>query len=143
MLATLTRTSVAAVNEGVGSDIAARRTRLGLSVRALADLAGVDRGRLAKIESGEAQNVRPATLGAIESALAAKEAVRGGSVARNVRQIGEPSEGLYELAIEGTDIRVVVKGPIRDAKKLEESALRLIRAAQADAAAAAKGRTSP
>lgn len=55
------------VVEGVGARIQARRMALGMTVKDLAELAGVDRGRLAKIEAGE--NARTSTIGAIEAAL--------------------------------------------------------------------------
>lgn len=57
--------------DDVGSSIRARRTALGMSVRALAAEAGVDRSRVTTVEDGG--SVRSATLGAIEAALSRLE----------------------------------------------------------------------
>lgn len=73
------------VTDGVGSSIRARRTALGMSVRALAVAAGVDRSRVATVEDGG--TVRPSTLGAIEAALAKLEAEMSGPYDKVPEQI--------------------------------------------------------
>lgn len=146
MLAVSEATSVALVTEGAGQRIAERRTRLGLSVSALARAAGVDRGRLAKIEDGTAANVRPATIGAIDRALDEIEAQREAPLPEGVRPIGDPADDLYEVAIEDGTRRVVVKGRPRDAqerREIEQAAVRLLREAEADARRAGRGRAIP
>lgn len=52
---------------GVGHRIQERRTKLGMTVKDLAERSGVDRGRIAKIEGGAP--ARTSTIGAIEAAL--------------------------------------------------------------------------
>jgi transcriptional regulator with XRE-family HTH domain len=146
MLAVREATSVAAVTEGAGQRIAERRTRLGLSVRALAQVAGVDRGRLAKIEDGTATNVRAATIGAIERALDELEAQRETPLPEGVRSIGDPADDLYEVALEEGGRRVVVKGRPKDAQERQEiadTAMRLLREAEADVRRAGRGRAVP
>lgn len=147
MLATQEATSVAAVTEEAGGRIAERRTRLGLSVSALARAAGVDRGRLAKIEDGTAAKVRPATIGAIERALDELEAAkREAPLPEGVRPIGDPADDLYEVAIEDGTRRVVVKGRPKDARErqeIAETAMRLLREAEADSRRAGRGRAAP
>lgn len=135
MLAAREPFSVAPVTEGAGQRIADRRTRLGLSVRALAQSAGVDRGRLAKIEDGTATNVRPATIGAIERALDELEAEHEPALPEGVRPIGDPADDLYEVAIEDGTRRVVVKGRPKDERErreIEAAAVRLMRETQVD-----------
>lgn len=57
------------VTEGeIGPELRQRREALGLSVRQLASLAQVDRGRLAALESGDPA-VRASTIGAVRSTL--------------------------------------------------------------------------
>lgn len=56
----------------LGQRIRTRRMALGMSVTALAKLAGVDRSRVSAAESGA--SVRSSTLGAIEAALSQAEA---------------------------------------------------------------------
>lgn len=128
------RTSVAAMTEGVGHRIRERRTRIGMPVNALAERAGVDRGRLAAIEAGTAKNVRPATIGAIERALDELEVERGiadTGLPPGARRIGDPADDLIEFTIEGTDgIKAVVKGPIRNMDELQAAAQKLIEGMQ-------------
>lgn len=127
------RSSVAVVTVEVGQRIRDRRTRLGLSVKALAVRAGVDRGRLAEIEKGSAVNVRDTTLGAINAALEAAERERaaGAQLPPGAHRIGDPADDLVEFTIEGTDgIRAVVKGPIRNMEELQAAARKLIEGLQ-------------
>lgn len=129
MLTMSGRASVAAVTDGAGQRIKDRRERLGVPVKALAERAGVDRGRLAEIERGVASNVRPATIGAIERALDALEAERGldADLPPGAHRIGDPADDLIEFIIEGTDgIKAVVKGPIRDMDEMQAAAQKLI-----------------
>lgn len=128
------RASVSAMTEGVGHRIRDRRTRLGMSVKALAERAGVDRGRLAAIEVDTAKNVRPATIGAIERALDELEVERGivvSDLPPGARRVGDPADDLIEFTIEGTGgIRAVVKGPIRNMDELQAAAQKLIEGMQ-------------
>lgn len=133
MLMTKERASVVVVSDDVGTQIEDRRTRLGLSRKALAERAGVDRGRLAEIEKGTAHNVRPATMGAIRQALDSLEAGRNTDLPEGARRIGDPADGLIEVEIEGTGIRVVVKGPVRDVEEIQATALHYIREIQTKA----------
>jgi transcriptional regulator with XRE-family HTH domain len=133
MLAMRERSSVAVVTDDVGQRIRARRTRLGMAVKALAERAGVDRGRLAEIEAGTATNVRPATLGAIYAALDDLERERGADadLPPGAHHIGDPGDDLVEFTIEGTDgMRAVVKGPIRNMDELQAAARKLIEGLQ-------------
>jgi transcriptional regulator with XRE-family HTH domain len=130
MLTTREPSSVTVVTEDVGRRIKERRTRIGMPVKALAERAGVDRGRLAAIEAGSATNVRPATIGAIERALDVLE-VQMGIVEHEptvgAERIGEPEDDLVEFIIEGTDgIRAIVKGPVRNMDELQAAARKLI-----------------
>jgi transcriptional regulator with XRE-family HTH domain len=128
------RASVSAMTEGVGHRIRERRTRIGMPVNALAERAGVDRGRLAAIEAGTAKNVRPATIGAIERALDELEVEHGiadPGLPPGARRIGDPADDLIEFTIEGTDgIKAVVKGPIRNMDELQAAAQKLIEGMQ-------------
>lgn len=130
MLKMLEGTSVAAVTDDVGQRIKTRRTRLGMPLKALAERAGVDRGRLSEIEAGKATNVRPATIGAIERALDEIEFETGSTepeLPPGARHVGDPADDLIEFIIEGTGgIRAVVKGPIRNMDELQAAAQKLI-----------------
>jgi transcriptional regulator with XRE-family HTH domain len=127
-------TRFGAVDEETGARIKERRVRLGMSVKALATHAGVDRGRLAEIEDG-ATNVRPSTIGAIDSALSSLEEEMGmrdrptGATTR----IGDPADDLIEFTIEGNfGVRAVVKGPVRDLDALQAAVGRLVREMKGD-----------
>src|ERR1022692_1934941 len=54
----------------IGDHVRTRREALGLSARKLARIAGIDNGTLLRIEHGDIRQPRPATLDAIETALA-------------------------------------------------------------------------
>lgn len=134
MLTTSERTSVTAVTDHVGQRIKARRTRLGLPINAVAERAGVDRGRLSAIERGTARNVRPATIGAIERALDELERERSAEpeLPPGAHRIGDPADNLVEFIIEGTGgIRAVVKGPIANMDELQAAARKLVADLQA------------
>ena len=131
MSTTRERSSVAAVSDEVGKRIRERRTRLGMDVKPLAERAGVDRGRLAKIEAGTATNVRTSTIGAIERALDELEAERRATDAAlppGVSQIGDPADDLFavEVYTDAGVLRAVVKGQPKDADVIRETAQQLM-----------------
>ena len=106
-------------DEGAGESIRERRKALGMTVKALADLAGVDRGRLAKIEAGA--NARDATVGAIEATLRRLEEEVSGPYDNGER-------GLVTFNLSGDfGVEVTVKGPVENLDELEASVERLIR----------------
>lgn len=107
---------------GVG--LGQRRAALGVSVRSLAELAGVDRGRLAKIEAG-APGARPATLGAIESALTRLEGANG----HGGPSVATATDQLVRIRLMGDHgVKVELEGPASALPELEASAARLVRA---------------
>ena len=106
-------------NSGAGEAIKKRRTALGVTVKALAEKAGVDRGRLAAIEDGA--SARESTIGAIERALADLEAAMSGPYDDD----GE--RGLVTFRMSGSfGVDVVVQGPVENLDELERSVERLI-----------------
>ena len=105
--------------EGAGAGIMARRIRLGMSVKALAEQSHVDRGRLTALEKGD-PTVRQSTIGAVTATLDRLE-----------QEMGlEPATGsgdTVEFHVGGNfGVDVVVKGPVRDLAALEASVARLI-----------------
>lgn len=114
--------TVSPVTEAEGAQIRARRTRIGMGVKPLADRAGIDRGTLKAIEEGAP--ARDSTIGAIERALDELEEAMG---------LGEgyPSTeaGLieFDVNVDAIGVHVVVKGPVADAAEIEASVARLIR----------------
>lgn len=120
------------VDASVGAEIQERRLKLGISVKGLAEKAGVDRGRLAALEAGDA-SVRATTVGAVKSALDRLEHELGMDLP--MRQIGEPADDLVEFTVEGNfGVRAVVKGPVRDLDALQAAVSRLVRDMQTDEA---------
>lgn len=91
--------------KGDATTVRARRLTLGLTVKALAELAGVDRSRVTHVEEGEP--VRPATLGAILAALDAAEHDAGLS---DYPPDAAPPEGPLRVAFEAHGINVTVEG---------------------------------
>jgi transcriptional regulator with XRE-family HTH domain len=89
----------------------------------LAERAGIDRGRLAKLEAGDPA-VRQTTIGAVESALDRIERETGiHDAPTNGRQIEQ-----IEFVVEGDfGVKVTVKGPITDRAALESSVANIIR----------------
>lgn len=109
-------------NENPGDRIRRRRTALGMTVKALAEKAGVDRGRLADIERGA--QAREATIGAIEAALDDFESETGHD---------EPGEGLVTFRLSGNfGVDVVVQGPVGNLDELERSVARLVQSMKKD-----------
>lgn len=114
--------TVSLVNGEMGALVRERRTRLGMSVSALAKAAKVDRGRLSALESGD-DTVQDRTVGAVLSALERLEQEMGMDAAA----AGE-AEGLVEFIVEGNfGVRAVVKGPVRDMDRLQEAVAKLVR----------------
>lgn len=108
-----------------GTEIKARRVRLGLSISELATEAKVDRSRISAIEAAD-PTVRESTIGAVRSALDRLELELGMDDA--IRTVGDPAEDLVEFVIEGNfGVRAVVKGPVRNLEALQEAAAKLIR----------------
>lgn len=104
-----------------GESIKRRRIALGMTVKALADAAGVDRGRLSAIEDGA--KARTSTLGAIEAALSRFEEEIAGPYDEN----DEPGGGLVTFRMSGDfGVDVVVQGPVENLAELEQSVDRLI-----------------
>lgn len=112
-------TVVLVSNEHEGEAIRAERQELGLTVKALADRAGVDRGRLAKIEAGEPY--RDSTLGAIRRALTEfREEISGPyDESRGEHTVTFRMSGNF-----GVD--VTVSGPVENLAELEASVGRLL-----------------
>lgn len=109
-----------------GRRIRERRTRLGMTVKDLAERAGVDRGRLAKLEAGEPA-IRATTIGAVEAALDRIEEETG------MNDPAAREDGVVEFRVTGNfGVDVVVKGPVRDLAALEESVNRILSRMQKD-----------
>lgn len=110
-------------DRGEGKAIHERRTKLGLSVKALAALAGVDRGRLAAIEDGA--SARSGTYGAIHAALDKLEEEMSGPYDAAPAPAAE--QHTVTLRASGNfGVDVTVEGPIADIVELEASVIRLI-----------------
>jgi transcriptional regulator with XRE-family HTH domain len=110
-----------------GARIRERRTRIGISVKALAERADVDRGRLSAIEDGAP--ARDSTVGKIHRVLGELEHEMGLDVPLppGVSRIGDPGQGLVEFVVEGNfGVRAVVKGPVSDIEALQKAAAELI-----------------
>lgn len=111
--------TVLAVDDETAASVKARRTRLGMSVQALAKEAHVDRGRLAALEKGD-PSVRSSTIGAVESALTRLEQEIG---------MDAPSTASNEIEFRVSGnfgVDVVVRGPVTDLAALEASVARLV-----------------
>lgn len=123
------------VNAGRADQIRARRVRLGISVKALAMRAGIDRGTLASLEAGD-ERIRDSTFGTVERALEALEQEMG-------VEPGGSLADVVEFRVSGDfGVDVVVKGPVRDMAAMEESVARLLARIQSGRAAE-KGDDSP
>lgn len=125
MSVALLSAKLSAVDDDSGGRIAERREQLGMSVKALAERAGIDRGVLTRIEKG--QGARTTSVRLVERALDDLEHEMGVDLPSVVRPVGDPEEGLVEFTVEGHfGVRAVVKGPIRDIDKLQEAVSHLI-----------------
>jgi transcriptional regulator with XRE-family HTH domain len=99
---------------GVGAQIRVRRARLGMPINALAEMAGIDRGRLAALEAGDTK-VQDRTKGAVLAALDRIEDEMGYGPA----PLGDRAD-FVEFVIDGASgSRAVVKVPIRDVAALQ------------------------
>lgn len=114
------------VDAGVGEQVKARRTALGMTVKGLAERAGIDRGRLAALEAGD-PTIRQTTVGAVERALSLLEHELGID-----HPTGDEIADVVEFRVAGNfGVDVVVKGPVRDLQALEDSVARLVERMQA------------
>lgn len=108
-------------NKEVGRRIRERRTRLHMTVKELATRAGVDRGRLAKLEAGD-PSVRATTIGAVESTLDEVE-----QLTSDLPSQAPEDNGMVEFKVTGNfGVDVVVKGPVENLDALEASVSRLV-----------------
>lgn len=121
------------VVDEVGRRLRERRIRMGISVRQLAEEADVDRGRLAKLEAGE-PNVRPTTVGKVESTLARLEHEMGMDDADQPASApGRP--GVVEFRVRGkSGADVVASVPVDSLLALEEAVIRILTRVQAEEA---------
>ena len=105
-----------------GAQIRSRRERLGIGIKPFAERAGVDRGWLARVEAGEAKNVRASSYAAVERALDELEDEMGMG--------DQPREGsqMVTFRLSGNfGVDVVVRGPVSDMAEMERSVARLLR----------------
>lgn len=123
MVRTMTREPENGNGSDLGAKVRARRLALGLSVKALAERAGVDRSRVAVLEDGG--TLRPATLGAILTALEAAEREAGlGPEGPAERPSEAPSGPRTAITFEVEGIKVTVEGSEEDREAVEASAVR-------------------
>lgn len=105
-------------NAGRGARVKARREKLGMKVKPLADAAGVDRGRLGLFEEGAVEPT-DTWIRRVEGALDRLE---------HEMWLDDDTDDLVEFTIEGNfGVRAAVKGPIRDIDKLREAAAQFAR----------------
>jgi DNA-binding XRE family transcriptional regulator len=109
----------------VATDFFSRRDRLNMTQDELAEEAGVDRDTVRAVEKGGG---RIDSRRKIDEALTRAEDEAG---LRVVEPVAPPNGGepqLMEFEVTGDfGVRVVVKGPVANARELEESVSRLIR----------------
>lgn len=104
---------------GNGGRIRARRQKLGLTIVALAERAGIDRGALSDIERGIA-TPRDSTLFHIDRALDAFEEETSGPY-------DTAGDQLVTFRMSGNfGVDVTVSGPVENLAELEESVGRLL-----------------
>ena len=125
MLNSTPTTSLGRVDDNRGSEVKARREALGLSVRSLASLADVDRGRLAKFEEGET-SPRDYWIQRVENALDRAEAE---GVELSPGDDEPAPSGLIRFKVEGVygAKALVVEGPVENLPELEEMVDRVMR----------------
>ena len=120
--------NVGSVNAQTGAQLQARRIAIGMTIKALAEHAGVDRGSLSDLEKGK--RVQLTTVGAVDKALTELEHEMGMDLPSQVvpvRPIGDPAEGMVEFEIAGNfGVKAVIKGPVSSMAELQEAARRLI-----------------
>lgn len=105
-----------------GTQIQARRERLGISKKELAEIAGVSRDTLAAIEEG--RNFRRASLVRLDNALTSLEHEAG----MDAPAVESSEEGLVEFDFpDGGGGRIVVRGPVADKDDLARMVANLIR----------------
>lgn len=105
-----------------GAQIRARRMALGMTVKALAELSGVDRGQITRIEEGEVRP-RTSTVGALVAALTKFEDEISGPYDDEDENAGN----LVTFRLKGNfGVDVTVQGPVADLDRLEASVERLI-----------------
>lgn len=123
--------SVAGVTQmNAGADIRKRRLAIGMSVTALAKLAGVDRGRLKALEAGE--KVRDTTMAAVVKALSDREHELGIDLPSQVRMVPVEAEShpqVIRFEVQGVygAKALVVEGPPENIAELEEMVDRIMR----------------
>lgn len=116
---------VVGVVEVEDEGIRERRERLGLTLRALADRAGVDRGRLSDIEKGATP--RPSTLAQIRRALDEFEDETSGPYDHDAE------ERTVTFRMSGNfGVDVTVSGPVENLAELEDSVGRLLQRMRSD-----------
>lgn len=109
----------APVEADEGDQIRQRREALGMGIAQLADRAGVDRGRLSKIEKGA--EARGTTLSAIKRALDQLEEETSGPYDE------QHEEHTVTFRMSGNfGVDVTVEGPVENLAELEASVGRLL-----------------
>lgn len=131
------------VNTGDADDVRSRRIRLGLSIKQLAEEAGVAEDTLGDGEAGR-RELRPATWGKVNLALDRLEAEAGVNAPPRVvaeeRIAGAPEKPVVRYKIGGNfGVSVVLEGPVENIAELEASAARLIAGMQQDQGEAQPG----
>lgn len=103
-------------NETRGAALAARREAAGITAVELEKETGIARQTIARAEKGQASK---ATYRQLEAWYDRFDEETGANA---------PSNGIIEFTVEGDfGVRVVVKGPIRDAEAIEQSVARIVR----------------
>lgn len=112
-----------------GSQVQARRERLGMGIKELAAEAGVSRDTLSDLESGT-KDYRQTTLGKVLRALARIEQEAGLDTPLPPPS-GEPHLVRFEVkGVYGAEA-LVVEGPVEDIAELEAAVDRIMRRVQA------------
>ena len=113
-----------------GSQVRARRERLGMGIKDLATEAGVSRDTLSDLESGT-KDFRQATLYKVQRALDRIES-ESGIDAPPPGEGGEARPGLVRFEVRGVygADALVVEGPIDNIAELEEAVDRIMRRVQ-------------
>lgn len=129
MTALKERPRLSRVDQDAGARIGRRRSKLGMTLKGLAEESGVDRDTLSKIEKGGPS--RGSTIGMINSTLDRLEHEMGMDLPAAASDL--PAEGLVEFSVSGNfGVSVIVKGPIKDIAELQAAAARLVEQMQAE-----------